>query len=1497
MISERIRKRLVATSLLSLLLSISVFAGVNENFAVTVNPAKFEAREIGQTFNVNVRVNNIVEISNALVIVNYNPTYLTPTRFTAGNLMPRALLIGNGLLPSDPSKATVGEDGTANVQGGAAIGGASNMPETGEGVLGSFTFEVVSTPPEAGTFISVTSVEASASVADPDLKEFAQGTLGVNVAPHFPNRIFDLNVERRHNAAVLTWNTRFPGINDQLTIRVAGSQQSIQVNNPLQDQITENQKNALRLLLSSNIDLRNPEPGAILTFLRDQGISVTLEEVRILRQLVDILQKNFHLVELPNLELGTEYEFSVRSTDLSGQQSPLFSDRFQTRSAPDVRPISIIRLNVKPLLNSVALTWGTNRLADTRLLIQDGDGNTVIDTLQDEDGVEFHLVEVRDLLQPGIEYTFTVTSRGVGLDDLIAEGSISEDDATDSRTNPFRTKSRQLPLRFVGPPHTVIGSDEVRLQIALNQPATLTIDYGEIISSTTKLAQESETVELYTESTTVTDALDRHEVTLSSLESSTSYRYRITAVSSEAEEDSQVLNTTTQITTDPSGNRQWSRDFRFKTSTSGDTLDPVIIKGPQVFKRARLAVFRWATDVETLGKVFVGTTGDNATLGTSDEIEIVDITRSGSQRISRRHFVVVTGLNRGTTYGYRIESTATNGKSVVFDPLSSATAAKRAKVLQPPGGAGSFVTDIEDDTQFPVLLSGPTISSKTHDTAVIEWTTDEPADSEIHFGTDELDEEDSSGDSELDHKLVITNLDVGTTYNYTIGSTDASGNGVTESSQATFTTNPDIDLTPPVITVAPDIVYKNDETATIQWTTDEVATAEVEFGTDEELGFIRSLSTTDKVHEVTLTNLTIGTEYSYKIASSDLNNNGPTESAILTFTTDEESDLTPPVLSDIVATPADSSVIITWSTDELADSFIEFGTDENAFDSNVGDTEDGLEHEIVLTNLDPGITYFYNVGSVDRANNPATESEVLNFTTLTSADLTPPASPTDLSGTAGSQQGLISWQANTEADLAGYNIYRRQEDGEFALIASRLTETSYTDLGLANDVPYEYQITAIDRASTPNESDPSTALALTPISDAAPSTPVGLSRDGEDFLNPIFSFTNSTPVNTEAALTYTIQVSTQSDFSDVTTSISGLTEGSGDAGTGKTAWTIDRTLDEGSTYYWRVRAVEDALIGSFSTTQQFVAEDAPELPGDFDNDSSVGFSDFFLFIDVFNTAAEGENAKFDLDSDGLIGFSDFFVFADNFGNRASSKRRIASIEIDPNTVLSLQASGGTQTDAQLIKVQLRADQVEDLKAFGVALHYDPRLVQFLHVDNAPGPLLESQGGTAPLLNVLTQTPGEVVVGNGITAGNPVSGKGLLAELTFRAVGSLNQIHFDLAEAYVARSGSEIRQVQQVRSTRLLPQTFYLGANFPNPFNPTTSLQYALPDEMPVELSIYDILGRKIRVLVREKSQVAGYYTLSWDGRDQQGRPTSSGVYFYRLVTPTFSRSHKMTLIK
>lgn len=99
-----------------------------------------------------------------------------------------------------------------------------------------------------------------------------------------------------------------------------------------------------------------------------------------------------------------------------------------------------------------------------------------------------------------------------------------------------------------------------------------------------------------------------------------------------------------------------------------------------------------------------------------------------------------------------------------------------------------------------------------------------------------------------------------------------------------------------------------------------------------------------------------------------------------------------------------------------------------------------------------------------------------------------------------------------------------------------------------------------------------------------------------------------------------------------------------------------------------------------------------------------------------------------------------------------------------------------------------------------------------------------------------------------------------------------------------------------RAEAVRPLGFALWQNTPNPFNPSTQIGYALPRAGEVRLVIYNLLGQQIRALV-EGDQGAGQYRVEWDGRDDQGRMVSSGVYVYRLVSAGLVESRRMVLVK
>ena len=95
---------------------------------------------------------------------------------------------------------------------------------------------------------------------------------------------------------------------------------------------------------------------------------------------------------------------------------------------------------------------------------------------------------------------------------------------------------------------------------------------------------------------------------------------------------------------------------------------------------------------------------------------------------------------------------------------------------------------------------------------------------------------------------------------------------------------------------------------------------------------------------------------------------------------------------------------------------------------------------------------------------------------------------------------------------------------------------------------------------------------------------------------------------------------------------------------------------------------------------------------------------------------------------------------------------------------------------------------------------------------------------------------------------------------------------------------------------LLPDIFALHENYPNPFNPVTTITYDLPERIMVRLTVFDITGRRIREIVNGY-QEAGFQSALWEGTDDRDQPVSGGLYFYQLKAGEFVETRKMLLIK
>ena len=122
------------------------------------------------------------------------------------------------------------------------------------------------------------------------------------------------------------------------------------------------------------------------------------------------------------------------------------------------------------------------------------------------------------------------------------------------------------------------------------------------------------------------------------------------------------------------------------------------------------------------------------------------------------------------------------------------------------------------------------------------------------------------------------------------------------------------------------------------------------------------------------------------------------------------------------------------------------------------------------------------------------------------------------------------------------------------------------------------------------------------------------------------------------------------------------------------------------------------------------------------------------------------------------------------------------------------------------------------------------------------------------------------------------------------VGDLN--HFPDRKAAWATSGLSTDN----EDNKITPSVFVLSQNYPNPFNPSTEISFSIDQTLDVNLSIYNMLGQKVRTLTNG-SKNAGTHTLQWNGLDEMGQNVSTGIYLYRLTSGSKSITKKMAFMK
>ena len=303
------------------------------------------------------------------------------------------------------------------------------------------------------------------------------------------------------------------------------------------------------------------------------------------------------------------------------------------------------------------------------------------------------------------------------------------------------------------------------------------------------------------------------------------------------------------------------------------------------------------------------------------------------------------------------------------------------------------------------------------------------------------------------------------------------------------------------------------------------------------------------------------------------------------------------------------------------------------------------------------------------------------------------------------------------------------------------------------------------------------------------------------------------------------------------------------------------------------------------------------LGGDLNDDNKIDADDESAMNLAY--AATTTDANFssvaDIDDDGSVLLSDLLILAANRQTPVLSG-------IDPvykpipgvneGSMLTLDGLPTQMGAGDEVEVDLTLRRVDEVKGYTLDLVYDPSTLEIVTVDAT---LLQSL--SAIRVN-RAQKPGRFVLAE-VTRGRQavVAEEGPLARLRLRALTDVNNPSIAVERAFLAdRSNRTIQLVAQ--TSRLLPDQFGLAQNSPNPFNPSTNITFDIPqDSAPVVLSVYNLMGQRVRELMRAEMMPAGRYTITWDGLDQRGQRAGSGVYFYTLAAGPYLESRKMILMK
>ncbi len=275
----------------------------------------------------------------------------------------------------------------------------------------------------------------------------------------------------------------------------------------------------------------------------------------------------------------------------------------------------------------------------------------------------------------------------------------------------------------------------------------------------------------------------------------------------------------------------------------------------------------------------------------------------------------------------------------------------------------------------------------------------------------------------------------------------------------------------------------------------------------------------------------------------------------------------------------------------------------------------------------------------------------------------------------------------------------------------------------------------------------------------------------------------------------------------------------------------------------------------------------------------------FEYLDVGPTTTTTTSGRPTTDS--KTNFEDLVLFALNYTPTVSA---LARVGVTTEAVDALSVNGPAEVHAgDMFDVAVDLAAGGNLQALSLALGWNARVVE--PIDMLPGELVTNAGGV-----VFSPGPGRADAAM-LGTGNTIAGHGTLATVRFRAIASGSPgISIVKADGRgTANQQIEVKNQNPVAIEAAVRVTD-LQSVIPTPSLGSATLQYSLASSGRVELAVYSVDGRLVKSLEHDV-KAAGRYTARWDGRDDRGASVKAGIYFVRLVSPSYQKTRTITLLK